>query len=303
MTRVNEFRDVDDARTPHSAKVYAVELPVVGEVGVAAVVATVLGILWVTSTALLVAARVQLTRARADARQLAAELEDRNRRPPRNVAERAVKAAVSTAVKVRDHGVGSLVLSSIDDFTRWALEDRAEIAKVAAPDGTVTVLFSDVESSTAMNEELGDATWVRLLEAHDALVRAQVDRHHGHVVKSQGDGFMVVFGDPADAVDAAIGIQRALRSARGRRLRRHPIRVRLGMHTGPTISRDGDYFGRSVAFAARVAAHADGGQVLVSDAVRDALPDEREHVLEDCGEVDLKGLQGVHRLWSVDWSA
>ena len=303
MTRVNGFRDVDDALAPDSAKVYAVELPVVGEVGVAAVVATVLGILWVTSTALLVAARVQLTRARADARQLAAELEDRNRRPPRNVAERAVKAAVSTAVKVRDHGVGSLVLSSIDDFTRWALEDRAEIAKVAAPDGTVTVLFSDVESSTAMNEELGDATWVRLLEAHDALVRAQVDRHHGHVVKSQGDGFMVVFGDPADAVDAAIGIQRALRSARGRRLRRHPIRVRLGMHTGPTISRDGDYFGRSVAFAARVAAHADGGQVLVSDAVRDALPDEREHVLEDCGEVDLKGLQGEHRLWSVDWLA
>lgn len=279
------------------------ELPVVGEVGVAAVVAAVLGVLWATSTGLLVATRVQLSRSRARARRLAAQLEDRGRRPPRNVAERAVKAAVSTAVKVRDHGVGSLVLSSIDDLTRWALEDRAEIAKVAAPDGTVTVLFSDVESSTAMNEELGDTTWVRLLEAHDALVRAQVDRHHGHVVKSQGDGFMVVFGDPADAVNAAIGVQRALRSARGRRLRRHPIRVRLGMHTGPTISRDGDYFGRSVAFAARVAAHADGGQVLLSDAVREALPDEHGYALEDCGEVGLKGLQGAHRLWGVDWSA
>ncbi|MDP3967508.1 MAG: adenylate/guanylate cyclase domain-containing protein [Nocardioides sp.] len=279
------------------------ELPVVGEVGVAVVVAAVLGVLWATSTGLLIAARVQLARSRARARRLTAQLEDQGRRPPRNVAERAVKVAVSTVAKVRDHGVSSLVLSSIDDLTRWALEDRAEIAKVAAPDGTVTVLFSDVESSTAMNEELGDTAWVRLLEAHDALVRAQVDRHHGHVVKSQGDGFMVVFGDPADAVSAAIGVQRALGSARGRRLRRHPIRVRLGMHTGPTISRDGDYFGRSVAFAARVAARADGGQVLVSDAVRDALPDEHGYVLEDLGEVGLKGLQGEHRLWAVDWSA
>lgn len=279
------------------------ELPVIGEVGVAVVVAAVLGVLWVVSTALWLAGRAQLARARAEAQELAEELEALRRRPPPNVAERAVKVAVSTVARVRDQGVSRLVLSSIEDLTRWALEDRAEIAKVAAPDGTVTVLFSDVESSTAMNEELGDTAWVRLLEAHDALVRAQVDRHHGHVVKSQGDGFMVVFGDPADAVHAAVGIQRSLGSARGRRLRRHPIRVRLGMHTGPTISRDGDYFGRSVAFAARVAARADGGQVLVSDAVCEALPDEHEFVLEDLGEVGLKGLQGQHRLWAVDWSA
>lgn len=235
------------------------------------------------------------------------ELEEVRRRTERaqyssrtvKTAQKAVKTAVETAARVRDHGVAGLLTSSIEDLTRWALEDRPEIARISAPDGTVTIFFSDIEGSTSLNEQIGDRAWVRLLASHDVLVRARVERNGGHVVKTQGDGFMVVFGSPVDAARSALEIQAALADGGGRALRRTPIAVRIGMHTGPTISRDGDYFGRNVAMAARVGGQAEGGQVLVSGTVRDALVDSDEFGLAEACEVELKGLPGTHRLWEL----
>jgi len=216
----------------------------------------------------------------------------------RQAAGLAVRTVVDTVERVRDRGlVGGLLMAPIEDLTRWATEDRAEIVAVAAPDGTVTILFSDIEDSTELNERLGDDAWVRLLAAHDRVVRRQVEKHRGNVVKSQGDGFMVVFGSPAAAVEAAVAIQRQVGSA-GRRLRRTPIRVRIGIHAGPAVAKDGDWFGRNVALAARVAARADGGQILVTEEVRDGL-DGSGPSLEPAGEVELKGIVGVQRLWLI----
>ena len=209
----------------------------------------------------------------------------------------AVRTVIETFDRVRDRGlVGGLLVAPIEDFTRWVTEDRAEIVRIAAPDGTVTILFSDLENSTALNERLGDDAFVRLLRAHDRAVRTQVARRGGHVVKSQGDGFMVVFGSPDDAVDAARRIQRAA-AKEGRGLRRTPVRVRIGIHVGTAVARDGDYFGRNVAKAARVASVAEGGQVLVSDEVREALTGEV--ALTPAGEHELKGLSDTHPLWVV----
>jgi class 3 adenylate cyclase len=239
----------------------------------------------------------------ATRRRLEAVLaEQRAPRPPKPVqfAGRAMKVVLDTASRVREGGVSELVMSSMQDFTRWAVEDRAGIVETAAPDGTVTVLFSDIEDSTALNEQLGDAGWIKLLEAHNRVVRAQVEAHDGHVVKTQGDGFMVVFGDPFEAVGAAVGIQADLRRARGRRLRATPLKVRIGLHLGAVTSREGDFLGRNVAMAARVAAQAGGGQILVSDAVHDALADAEGLRFDPYGEVELKGLAGVHRLWCVE---
>ncbi|MCW2495340.1 adenylate/guanylate cyclase domain-containing protein [Jatrophihabitans sp.] len=220
---------------------------------------------------------------------------------PRTITGRAVRAAVGTAVgtavRLRDQGVGGLLVSTLEDLTKWTTEDRARVARVAAPDGTVTLLFSDIEGSTALNEQYGDAQWVRMLEAHNSLVRAQVERRRGQIVKSQGDGFMIVFTEVDDAVRAAIGVQRALA---GRR-RRPGLQVRIGIHVGRVVSREGDYFGRNVAMAARVAAEADGGQIVVSDAVRAALGDEPAFTLVELDQVELKGLADLHTLWSVDW--
>jgi class 3 adenylate cyclase len=253
----------------------------------------------------LLAQGIALGRSRDEARQLHQQLDalhgQRATTTPRSV--RAVRAVVETAVegasRLREGGVAGLLTSSIEDLTRWALEDRSAIAKIADDDGTVTVLFSDIEDSTALNDRLGDDAWVRLLQAHDKVVKEAVARHRGHIVKSQGDGFMIVFRHAAAAVRAGIEIQDAIGRGSSRELRREPIRVRVGIHRGTAIEKDGDFFGRNVAMAARVAGQARGGQILVSDDVRRALRGVEDVVLVDVREVELKGLPGPHRLWEV----
>jgi adenylate cyclase len=247
--------------------------------------------------------RIRLGRAHKRIQVLQGELQAQTLPRSRRVARTAVKAITETATRVRESGVTGMLMSSIEDITRWATEDRAQIVKIAAPDGTVTIFFSDIEDSTAHNERLGDDDWVRLLDVHDRLVREQIRRHRGHVVKTQGDGFMVVFRDPVEAVRAAIDIQRGLDGAGGRHLRRTPIRVRIGVHTGTVVSRDGDYFGRNVAMAARVAGQADGGEIVVSDDVRAAVIASDEFELTPVETIELKGLSGSHQLWDVEWAA
>jgi class 3 adenylate cyclase len=241
---------------------------------------------------------VLLARARRQVGALRDRLANPARPAPRTAAGRAVKAVVETAARVREHGVGGLLMSSLDDLTRWFADDRTEIARVAAPDGTVTIFFSDIEQSTALNEELGDDRWMRVLDAHDNRLRRVIARHRGHVVKSQGDGFMVVFGAPAAAAQAALDVQQAFARNLPRPLRA-PIRVRIGMHLGTAIARDGDYYGRNVALAARVAAAARGGQVLVSDEFHTALGAESGFVFAACGAVELKGLAEAQLLWEL----
>lgn len=244
----------------------------------------------------------RLSRARRELAATRAQVRGRrNQRPPRavRVAGRAVRNVVDTAAQVRMYGVSDFLMASIQDFTRWTTEDRAKIATAATPDGVVTVFFSDIQDSTQMNERLGDADWLRLLTEHDRLVRAKVGQSGGHVVKTQGDGFMVVFGEPVDGISAALAIQAGLARGGGHSLRRTPVKVRIGMHVGVVTSRDGDYFGRNVAMAARVAAHAEGGQILVTDDIRNTLADTEEFELVRADEVELKGLAGHHQLWMV----
>ncbi len=217
-----------------------------------------------------------------------------------NRAERAVRTMIDAAFKVRDQGVGGLVQESMDNLSRWAMEDRGEITKMAARDGTVTVLFSDIEGSTALNAELGDEGWVRLLIAHDTLVRAQVERREGHIVKSQGDGFMVVFTSPVDAVKAGLSIQRALAGLRGSRFKRTPLKVRIGIHEGTAIARENDLFGQTVAIAARVGAQADGDEILVTEPVAAALAGNARFELTELDPVELKGVPDKYVLWRVE---
>ncbi len=219
-----------------------------------------------------------------------------------NVAGKAVRTVVETASRLREQGVRGTLISSLDDFTDWALEHRSDIARVADADGDVTIFFSDIENSTSMNYDLGDEQWVRLLKSHDKLLHTYIDRHSGHVVKNQGDGYMVVFSTPEQAVDASLDIQRALsaKRQRSRHLRRTPIRVRIGLHVGATIERDGDYFGSNVAMAARVAALADGGEILVTGEIAEALADREDLRFTEEDTVELKGLPGEHQLWLVE---
>lgn len=262
------------------------------------------GLLLAATAVLAVAARrlqVALAAAEDRALRLEADLDAALRPPPATgPAERALSRVIRTATKVREQGITGLIQSTIEDLTAWASEERAEVVHMAAADGTVTLFFSDIENSTQLNARMGDRTWVRVLEAHDRVLRDRVAQFRGQVVKTAGDGFMVAFRDAEAACRAAVAIQDDLRRP-GDLLRRHGrVRVRIGIHTGQVVAKDGDYFGENVALAARVADLASGGEVLASDAVRAALEADAAVGLVDPTEpIRLKGLPGEHVVWRV----
>ncbi|MGE2833994.1 adenylate/guanylate cyclase domain-containing protein [Mycobacterium sp. SMC-4] len=254
----------------------------------------VLSLLAALALGLAVALLVQTRRLHA-AREEADEL--RRRLDTRQLlvsgGTKAVKTVWETANILRRDGLGAAVRSSIEDLADWAEVERPDLAKVA-PGGRVAIMFSDIEESTALNERIGDRAYVRLIGKHDREVRRLVDRHDGYVVKSQGDGFMVAFGRPEQAVRCAVAIQQGLRR------RSRDMKVRIGIHTGKSVLRGDDLFGRNVAMAARVASQADGGEILISQAVHDTVAECDDIVFSDARDAELKGFAGSHRLYSVE---
>ena len=170
---------------------------------------------------------------------------------------------------------------------------REIVRSSTRPTGTVTVVFTDIEGSTEVLEQLGEEPARLLFRDHDALVRSLLDRHQGTEVEKEGDSFMLAFPGARPAVQCACGIQQALAA--------HPVRVRMGINTGDVVSEDDRYFGRTIYVAARVAALADGRQILVSDVTRTLAGDLSEVAFADRGEHELKGLTGRHHLWEVEW--
>jgi predicted ATPase len=156
------------------------------------------------------------------------------------------------------------------------------------PSGTVTFLFTDIEGSTRLLQELGDG-YADALEEHRRIMRDSFGPRGGIEVGTQGDSFFVVFADAADAVAAAAQAQSALEGTR--------IRVRMGLHTGTPILRRADYIGLDVHRAARIAAAAHGGQVVMSQATRDLL--DSTVGVRDLGLHKLKDLRMPERLWQV----
>lgn len=253
------------------------------------IVAAVLAVVAIAEAVAIAVLWVLLGRSRREADDLRRRVDTRNMLL--SGGREAVKQVWQTANILRKDGLGAAVRSSIEDLADWAEVERPDLARLA-PSGRVAIVFSDIEDSTALNERIGDRAWVRLIGKHDRLIRRQVGSHHGHVVKSQGDGFMIAFAEPEQAVRCSLDVQQALRK------RPNGIRVRIGVHVGKSVRRGDDLFGRNVAMAARVAAEADGGQTLVSEAVHDALPDD-EFDFDDGRDVELKGFAGTHRLYAV----
>ena len=188
--------------------------------------------------------------------------------------------------------------TTVDEVAASVAEQRPSLRPAAAPDGTVTILFSDIEGSTALNERLGDLRWLELLRVHNRLIRDQVQACHGFEVKSQGDGFMIAFPSARRAIECARGIQDAV----GRELGDHPdgpVRVRIGLHTGEAIREESDFYGRNVAYAARIADQARGGEILASSVVKQLTDSAGDVHFEDAREVELSGLAGTHSVYRV----
>ena len=200
--------------------------------------------------------------------------------------------------QARRQGVRSTLQSSIRQLSFLVRDEQPDIRAAAAPDGTVTLLFTDIEDSTPLNERLGDRRWLELLHAHNAIVRDAVRRHDGYEVKSQGDGFMLAFSSARRAIRCATDIQRGFTD-----WPHEPIRVRIGLHSGDAIQEGGDFYGKAVIATARIADQAQGGEILASSVVRELAGDEDRALFEEERVARLKGLLDLHVLYRIRWES
>ncbi|MCH8050480.1 MAG: adenylate/guanylate cyclase domain-containing protein, partial [Chloroflexi bacterium] len=179
--------------------------------------------------------------------------------------------------------------------------EQPNLRRHAAPDGTVTLLFTDIEGSTELTERLGDQRWLELLREHNAIIREQLSAHEGFEVKSVGDGFMLAFQSGRAGILCAIGIQRSL--AERNESAAEPVHVRIGLHTGEVIKEGDDFFGKHVILAARIAAQATGGEILVSSLLKELTASAGDIEFGDPREVELKGLTGQQEMFPVSWQS
>jgi class 3 adenylate cyclase len=189
-------------------------------------------------------------------------------------------------------------LEEMESIAKDVERTRPDLSGAVAPNGTVTVLFTDIEGSTQLTEELGDREWMEVLGKHNEIVREQLALHSGFEVKSQGDGFMLAFSSARDALRCARAIQRGVADGDSNG---HRLRVRIGIHTGEPIREADDFYGKAVIQAARIAAEARGSEILVSSLVRDLTESFGEFAFATPREVELKGLSGTHRVSPVLW--
>jgi class 3 adenylate cyclase len=204
------------------------------------------------------------------------------------------------ALKLELQGVSSTNTgASIDAVASLVYAEKPDLRKQVAPDGTVTILFSDIQGSTAKTEQLGDTKWMEVLREHNAVVREQLKAHGGFEVKSEGDGFMLAFQSARKALQCAIETQRAF--AVRNESAEEPVLVRMGLHTGEVIKEGDDFFGKHVNLAARIAGQAQGGEILVSSLLKELTASGGDIAFGDGREVALKGLSGEHVVYAVNW--
>ena len=207
---------------------------------------------------------------------------------------RVIHYHASMPVKAVDM-FGYELATSLDSMLDMAHDESLDFTAGAAG-GVVVLMFTDIEGSTVLLEALGEARWMGLHGWHDQIVRQQVAMFGGSIVKGQGDGFMVTFSAPGAAVAAAQGIQRAL-SAGFDGVR---VPVRIGIHSGNVQEEGGDFFGKTVVVAARVAASANGGDVLVTRELFSSLGGA--FPARGPTTIALKGLNDPSDVFYIDWA-
>lgn len=165
-------------------------------------------------------------------------------------------------------------------LTDFLLIEPAKDALAAEPTAFQTIMFTDLESSTALTQHVGDDAAQGVLHGHNGAVRRSLDQHGGREVKHTGDGIMAAFPSAVGAVQSALQIQRDLAGGE--------VRVRIGLNAGEPIAEDGDFFGTAVQLAARICDRADPGQILVSRVVADLCAGKRI-AFQPAGDAHMKG--------------
>jgi class 3 adenylate cyclase len=198
---------------------------------------------------------------------------------------------------------GATFLGDSRAVLRALAQFMGEAEEAAAPEAPAagafrTILFTDVEGSTALTQRVGDAKAREVLRPHERIVREALRAHGGAEVKALGDGFMASFASATRALECAIAMQRAF--AEHNETAEEPIRMRIGLNAGEPITEEEDLFGTAVNMAARIAAKAEGGEILASDVVRQLVAG-KGFLFSDRGEVELRGFEEAVRLYEVRW--
>jgi class 3 adenylate cyclase len=216
---------------------------------------------------------------------------------------REVGAAIAAAIPGAEFLVLEGSMGHRDDFARVVSSFLARDAPVesrrdpAAGNAFRTILFTDIEGHTAMMQRLGDAKGREVLREHERVSREALRAHGGTEVKTIGDSFMASFPSAQKAVECAIALQRAFEAAdcAGERLR-----IRVGINAGEPIAEEDDLFGSSVILASRTKEKAAGGEIFVTDVVRQ-LVSGKGFAFTDRGETEMKGFEEPVRLYEVRW--
>jgi class 3 adenylate cyclase len=182
------------------------------------------------------------------------------------------------------------ILAVLNDFIPIAEPDIRSTRNVFH-----TVLFTDLVGHTEMMSRLGDERGRDVLREHERITREVLKAHGGTEVKTMGDGFMASFGSVTRAVECAIALQRAFAEREG-----EPLSVRVGLNAGEPIEEDGDLFGATVILASRIAAKAEGSEILVADTVR-GLCSGKGFLFANRGAFVAKGFEEPVRVFEVRW--
>ena len=209
-------------------------------------------------------------------------------------------AQIHTSVPNREQAPGRSfpvqLTKTLSDLLTSIDSDSGSSALKAVKLGTATILFTDVVDSTRLSQSMGDQKWSELITAHFNTVREIVEDEGGSVVKTLGDGGMFVFPSGASALLTAVRTQRAVTTSAD-----DVLRIRVGVHTGDVVQGHNDYIGLTVNKAARVAAAAQGDQILVSSTTADIV-NSSEIEFGDPITVELKGIEGTHTLRPLHWA-
>jgi class 3 adenylate cyclase len=208
---------------------------------------------------------------------------------------RLVEQALEVKLGLQGVASSSSPELSIDVVAAAVSMERPSLG--GSPDGRVTIMFSDIEGYTELTERLGDARTQEVLHSHNDIITREVRTRGGSVVKSQGDGFMLAFAGVREALRCAIAIERAV-AACDFGSDAGTLRVRIGVHVGDAIREGDDFYGRTVIVASRVAAMATGGEILVTEEVRDLAGSDMRFGAGR--ELALKGLRRPQRVFALE---
>jgi class 3 adenylate cyclase/pimeloyl-ACP methyl ester carboxylesterase len=166
--------------------------------------------------------------------------------------------------------------------------------------GLQTILFTDIEANTELLQRVGDAAWRDILRNHERITRGLLAEHGGTEIKTIGDAFMTAFNSASAALECAIALQQAFASHNLKPQSEvpHELRIRIGINAGEPIAEDDDLFGTAVTTASRIQSLAKGGEILVSDVVRQLVAG-KGFMFDDRGETVLRGFDDPVRIFAV----